>query len=77
MTDVDPDIWYTFYDVRDETAVTAPYPNYTDNHIHETIFDVFKSDLRMISPCHTYNLTVILYNEAGQGESSQNATESE
>ena len=69
VTDVDPDIWYTvlIYNMTDETTVS--YPNCTN--INET-YCVFSPDHP--SPCHQYTFTVIPFNGAGQGESSQNVT---
>ena len=71
VTGVDPDIWYSvlIYNVTDETAVSVPYPNCIN--ISETSC-VFRP--HPLSPCHMYmyNFTVIPYNGAGQGESSQN-----
>ena len=66
VTDVDPDIWYTVLIYNVTNVTTVSYPNCTD--ITET-HCVFSPDHP--SPCHQYTFTVIPFNGAGQGESSQ------
>ena len=72
VTGVDPDIWYSLliYNVTDEENPTA-IPC-TDCHNLTQTHYIFSPDYS--SPCHKYTFTVIPYNGAGQGESSQNVT---
>ena len=72
VTGVDPDIWYSvlIYNVTDEENPTA-VPCTDCHNLTETHY-IFSPDYP--SPCHKYTFTVIPYNGAGQGESSQNVT---
>ena len=74
VTDVDPDIWYSvlIYNVTDEENSTAV--PCTDCHNLTQTHYIFSPDYP--SPCHKYTFTVIPYNGAGQGESSQTTRES-
>ena len=69
VTGVDPDIWYSvlIYNVTDEeNSTVVPC---TDCHNLTQTHYIFSPDYP--SPCHKYTFTVIPYNGAGQGESSQ------
>ena len=72
VTGVDPDIWYSvlIYNVTDEENPTAI--SCTDCHSLTQTHYIFSPDYS--SPRHNYTFTVIPYNGAGQGESSQNVT---
>ena len=72
VTGVDPDIWYSvlIYNVTDEENPTAV--PCTDCHNLTQTHCIFSPGYP--SPCHKYTFTVIPYNGAGQGESSQNVT---
>ena len=72
VTGVDPDIWYSvlIYNLTDEENTTAV--PCTDCHSLTQTHYIFSPDYS--SPCHKYSFTVIPYNGAGQGESSQNIT---
>ena len=70
VTDVDPDIWYSvlIYNMTDEPTVISC----TDCiNIIETYY-TFTPDYP--SPCHKYILTIIPFNGAGQGQSSENVS---
>ena len=68
VTNVDHDIWYSvlIYNMTDEPTVldniTETYYTFTPNYP---------------SPCQKYIFTIIPFNEAGQGQSSENITDGE
>ena len=66
VTDVDPDIWYSvlIYNIMIDNT------KYIHN-ITETYY-TFTPDYP--SPCHNYIFTIIPFNGAGQGQSSENIT---
>ena len=72
VTDVDPDIWYSvlIYNVTDEDNPTA-IPCTDCTNITETHYTFTPED---VSPCQNVSFSVIPFNGAGQGETSQNVT---
>ena len=65
VTDVDPDILYSviILNVTDKNNLIGILCiNITDNHYTFTF--------NYISPCHVYKISVVPFNGAGQGESS-------
>ena len=75
VTDGDPTIYYSvlIYNVTDEDYPTVV--SCTDCiNITETHYNFTPDHLSSCLPCHKYNFTVIPYNGAGQGESSQNVS---
>ena len=72
VTGVDPDIWYSvlIYNVTDENNPTAILCTDCIN-ITETSYTFTPAGL---SICHLFNFSVIPFNGAGQGESSDNVT---